>query len=475
MSVPTEIAANYDVVIVGAGPAGLAAAAVTAAAGLTTLVLDENATPGGQIYRAVTTSPVCVHVLGDDYWSGAGLIDAARNSGAVIVNGAVVWGLDRQLALGITQGGRARMIQARRVILATGALERPFPVPGWTLPGVMTVGAAQTLLKASGLVPDGVTVLAGQGPLLWLYAAQLLRAGSTIDAILETTPRDAYGQALPHAWDFIRSPLFGPGLGLIREVRAKVRIISGVTALAAGGSDRLSGVDYRTDGTVRMLKVDNLLLHQGVVPATNLGMAAGITHHWDSLQLCWTPTVDAEGDTSLPGIAIAGDGASIAGAWAAEARGQIAGIAAVRAINPAASVPDVAPVRAVLARHRRGRAFLDTLYQPPRQFRIPPADVTGGATIVCRCEEVTAAQIRETVALGCTGPNQMKAFLRCGMGACQGRMCALTVTELIADARGVLPADVGTYRVRAPVKPVTLGELAGLPASQAATDAVVRL
>ena len=117
-----------------------------------------------------------------------------------------------------------------------------------------------------------------------------------------------------------------------------------------------------------------------------------------------------------------------------------------------------------------GRAFLDTLYQPASQFRLPADD----STIVCRCEEVTAGQVRDTVKLGCEGPNQMKSFLRCGMGPCQGRLCGLTVTELIAAARGVPPGDVGYYRLRPPVKPIALAELANLPQTDAALAAVSR-
>src|SRR5215467_3130156 len=157
---------TYDVAVVGAGPAGLAAAATTAGAGLTTLLLDENPTPGGQIYRAVTTTPLQERsILGDDFWAGAPLVAEAKASGAEIVAGATVWSLDATRELAASWAGASRFIKARRVILATGALERPFPIPGWTLPGVMTAGALQTLLKACALVPDGRLLLAGCGPL----------------------------------------------------------------------------------------------------------------------------------------------------------------------------------------------------------------------------------------------------------------------------------------------------------------------
>ena len=137
-------------------------------------------------------------ILGEDYWAGEALASEAKASGALIVNGATVWSLDPERVVGVSIAGKARLIEARRVIIATGSQERPFPIPGWTLPGVMTAGAAQTVLKAQGLLPDGRTVMAGTGPLMWLLAAQILRAGGKIAAILDTTPRRNLLRAAPH-------------------------------------------------------------------------------------------------------------------------------------------------------------------------------------------------------------------------------------------------------------------------------------
>jgi thioredoxin reductase len=463
---------QYDLVVIGAGPAGLAATATAAGAGLSTLLLDENAGPGGQVWRAIDATPVKNHaLLGADYWAGEAIVQAARTSGAEIIHRATVWSLDRNLEIGVSIGGGSTVLGARRVIIATGAQERPFPIPGWTLPGVMTAGAAQTMLKSSGLVPNGRTIVAGQGPLLWLLAAQILRLGGRIDRVLDTTARSNYLAALPHAFSFVASSYFMKGLALMREVRARVPVISGMTELAAAGDGKIATVSYAAGARRETVPADLLLLHQGVVPNVNLAMAAGVDHRWDERQLCWSPVLDADGLSSIKGIAIAGDGAGIGGAQAAVWRGRIAARSAIAALAPeaAAKLEPLATMRAELARAERGRAFLDALFQPPKQFRIPAGD-----TIVCRCEEITAQDILDSVAIGATGPNQLKAYRRTGMGPCQGRLCGLTVTELMAEARGKAPQEIGYYRLRAPVKPIMLSELASLPKTEAATQAVVR-
>lgn len=462
---------SYDVVVIGAGPAGLAAAATTAEAGLSTLLLDENIGPGGQVWRAIASTPVIERgILGADYWVGEDLVRTVRAGGTEIIQRASVWSLDRHLEIGVSVGGVSAFIKTRRVILATGALERPFPIPGWTLPGVMTAGAAQTMLKSSALVPDGRTIIAGQGPLLWLLAAQILRLGGRIDRMLDTTERRNYLAALPHAFAFLTSPYFAKGLALMREVRAKVPVISGVCEIAAAGDGQLATVSYVAGSRRETMPADLLLLHQGVVPNVNLAMAAGIEHRWDERQLCWSPVLDRNGNSSIDGIAIAGDGAGIGGVGAAVFRGRIVAQAAVEALTPAAAKPSWTPaLRKGLVQAERGRAFLDALFRPPSQFRIPAGD-----TIVCRCEEVTAKDILDAVAIGATGPNQLKAYRRTGMGPCQGRLCGLTVTELMAQARGKSPQEIGYYRLRAPVKPITLAELAAIPTTEADVKAVVR-
>ena len=477
MSAVDALPASCELAIVGAGPAGMAAAAAAARRGISTLLFDEQAAPGGQIYRGVTSTPLQRReLLGDDYWHGKGLVDALLRSGAGYAPRSVVWAATRLgdgFELAVSRDGAAHLVRAAHLIIATGAQERPFPIPGWTLPGVMTVGAAQILLKTAGLVPGAGTVVAGSGPLLYLVLAQFAAAGASVDAVLDTTPRGRSLAAWRDGIDFAASPYLAKGLALLGRARDAGRVVRGVDNLGAFGEGRVEGVRYRADGRTTVLACRSLLLHQGDVPNVNFANAIGCEQRWDDAQACFVPTVDAWGASSVPGVTLAGDGAGIAGARAAEAHGAIAALNAACAlgrIDAARRDADGAAAQAERARWLRGRRFLDVMYRPAPQFRIPVGD-----TLVCRCEEVTARQVIESVELGCTGPNQLKSFLRCGMGPCQGRFCGLTVTELIAEQRQSTPAEVGYYRLRFPIKPVTLGELASLPQTPASEQAVVRL
>jgi len=226
------------------------------------------------------------------------------------------------------------------------------------------------------------------------------------------------------------------------------------------GVDCAQALRFFAAGRTQRLDASVVLLHHGVVPNTQLTRLLRVAHDWDDMQLCWQPRVDAWGQTSLPGLRIAGDGASIGGALAAEASGTLAALGAAHALQrltDAQRDARAAPARKTLHKQLRIRPFLDALYRPPVWINTPPDE-----TIVCRCEEVSAGRIREMARLGCQGPNQTKFFSRCGMGPCQGRMCGLVVTQILASALDKPVAEVGAYRIRAPLKPVPLASLTSL-------------
>jgi NADPH-dependent 2,4-dienoyl-CoA reductase/sulfur reductase-like enzyme len=447
---------TVDLAVIGAGPAGMAAAVLAAELGLATVLIDEQASPGGQIYKGIErfrpNSPFRL-----DYAVGRSLVTALRASSVAYRPGTTLWHIDPDGILYLERDGRTETVTARRVMLATGALERPVPIPGWTLPGVMTVGAAQTLLKSSDVVPEGRTVLAGQGPLLYLAAAQLACAGAPPIAVLETTPEENYVAAAGRPgglWPG-RRMLF-KGLHLVLAVkRAGIPIRRRINRLRALGQMRLERVVWEGGE----LAADHLFLHEGVTPNVQISLALRLRHRWDEGQLCWRPVLDSWGQTSFPNIAIAGDGGGIAGAEAAALSGRLAALDAAKQLGHIGETERDSrsvPIRAALDCELALRPFLDRLYQPPRSALVPIDD----ETIACRCEEVSVGQIRGAARLGAPGPNQLKAFTRCGMGPCQGRMCGPIVSAVIADTLRKPIADIGTYRPRAPFKPITLGALA---------------
>ncbi|GAA3103369.1 NAD(P)/FAD-dependent oxidoreductase [Rhizobium viscosum] len=478
----TDLAPAYDVVVVGAGPAGLSAAIEASIHGLAVLLADENESPGGQIYRSVEhASDADLARMGPDYTAGRTLIERFRQGNLSYAPRATVWSVGpadeevfdgaHPLEVGISLGGIARPIAAHRVILATGALERPFPFPGWTMPGVMAAGAAQILMKSSGLVPLGRTILAGTGPLLYLLASQLLRAGVSVTAVVDTTPVENWRSALPHLLGFATSPYALKGLKLLLEVHRRTRVIRGVTALEAAGSGQFGALRVHRGNKSRHIQGDLLLLHQGIAPNLNLTLAAGCDYAWDDRLAAFRPVVDGRGTSSVRGISIAGDAAGIVGAVASAHQGELAGLSAALNLNRighGAYEQRQNQFARKLALALRGRTFIEHRFRPGKTFRVPEDD----GTIVCRCEEITAGKLREVAALDVPGLNQMKAFTRCGMGPCQGRLCGLTAVELLAQCRGVPAGEVGYYRLRPPIKPVPLGEFAALPYTDAAIVAV---
>ncbi len=460
---------KFDVVVVGAGPAGMSAAIGMRALGLSVLVVDEQPAPGGQIWRAVeSVAPTATGaILGDEYRAGSDVAMRFRACGAVYEPQTQVWQIEPGWRVFMKRNGQADVVRADQVVLAIGAQERPAPFPGWTLPGVLTVGAAQILLKTSRQVPSDPVWIVGSGPLPLLYMAQLLRAGGRIAGWLDTSPPGEWRRALPWLGSALADwPEIGKGMAWLREIRrAGTRRIRGVQSLCALGDGRLQELEYRQlNGKTTRVPASVLLSHEGVVPSIHMTQALGCTHTWNNQQRCLMPELDDWGQTSKTGVFVAGDGAGIGGAKAACVRGELV---ALGVAQQAGRLPvETAIVQAAVLWERlrkllRLRPMLDALY-PPRASIFSPSD----ETIVCRCEELTAGDIRKAAAIGSPGPNQLKAFTRAGMGPCQGRQCGYTVTHIIAAEQNRSAADVGFQRIRPPLKPLTLGELASMNIEQ---------
>ena len=454
---------GVDLLVVGAGPAGMAAAVAAQRLGLTVLVIDEQQAPGGQIWRSVEQAVGRDTILGPAYFEGRDATGKFRASGVVYEPGTQLWQIEQGFRAFVSRDGQARRIEAKAIVVATGAQERPVPFPGWTLPGVLTVGAAQILLKNAGQVPSAPVWIAGSGPLPLLYAMQLLSAGGRIAGFLDTTPSGQWRTAsryVPRAllgWrDLVK------GVGWSRRLRRGADLyVAGVSDIEAVGEDRIRALRYRArGGDWTTVDAGVLLVHEGVVPSVHPALSLACEVAWDGPQECFKPVVDAWGESSKPNLFFAGDGAGIAGAKAAQFRGSLA---ALRVAVKLGRVSDEAIAREARSQHRglkrelAVRPFLDAMFRPRRQV-FEPVD----ETIVCRCEGTTAGEIRSLAVIGQPGPNQIKAATRAGMGPCQGRQCGYTVTRLLAAAQHGTPAETGFFHIRPPLKPVTLGELATL-------------
>jgi NADPH-dependent 2,4-dienoyl-CoA reductase/sulfur reductase-like enzyme len=452
-----------DILIVGAGPAGMTTATTARRFGLSVIVVDDQPGPGGQIWRAIENGRERDDILGPAYSEGRPVSEAFRASGAVYLAGAQLWQIEPGFHAFITLDGSAQIIAADSVILATGAQERPVPFPGWTLPGVLTVGAAQILLKSAGQIPDGPVWIAGSGPLPLLYAVQLLQAGGQIAGYLDTTPPGQWRKAASHLPAAMRGWRdLAKGVKWMAALRRSgTQMIKGITQIEAQGEDRITALRYRTaQGADVTVPARTLLVHEGVVPNIHAALSLGCDVSWNAAQDCFVPNVDGWGETSVSNLFIAGDGAGIAGAKAATLRGELAALRIAAKQAKVAATEVSASADAVMRKLNRElaiRPFIDAMFRPRPEVFAPVDE-----TIVCRCEEVTAGQVRALAKVGRPGPNQIKTATRAGMGPCQGRQCGYTLTRILSAAQCRSPEEVGFLHIRPPLKPITLGQIASL-------------
>lgn len=444
------------VIIVGAGPAGVRAAQALVEAGHRPVVIDEGRRDGGQIYRRQPEGFKRSYdaLYGTEAKRAIALhqtFDALKRRIDYLPD-TLVWNITHG-EVHLVANERYRSLAFDALIVCSGATDRLMPVKGWQYAGTYSLGGAQIALKSQGCAIGSRPVLLGSGPLLYLLAAQYVKAGVHPVAVLDTSTLQQRNAALP-AMLAIPSTLM-KGLRLLYVLRkARIPIYRGVRPMEVLGTpdDGVSGVVVEQANGARLeLACDAVALGYHLRPETQLADLAGCAFHFDEAGRQWLPRVDDDGRSSVKGVYLAGDGARVRGADAAECAGRIAALAALHDLGE--NVEAMAQLRTTLARYTR---FADGLRRafpwPAQQAACLPDDA-----IVCRCETITAGALRGVVrATGACEANRAKAFSRVGMGRCQGRYCGHAAAEVIAEAAGVPLDQVGRLRSQAPVKPLPM-------------------
>jgi NADPH-dependent 2,4-dienoyl-CoA reductase/sulfur reductase-like enzyme len=457
----------HNVVIIGAGPAGLSASLAAAAAGAPVLLIDSNPRLGGQYWRMSADDFQDQHNQHFDLDTGLLLINAVKARKEIEVwSGSQIWSAtnkDGKNTLRVIYQGKERIVNTENLILCTGAYDRTLPFPGWDIPGVMTPGGVQSLLKGHGVLAGRRVVVAGSGPFLLPVAAGVVKAGGSVVALLEANKSRRWltsffvllenTSKIKEAFYYIKT---------ISEAKVRARFGQAVIAAHAASNGELESVDIaKIDRNFRIKKVQNIkcdvaAIGWGFTADTSLAGSLGCNQlvAKDDGVVVW---VDGEQQTSIPGVFAAGEITGIGGSDLSMAEGVIAGISAAKFVGCNVEV---------LKAHRKRRAkrqrFASALI---RAYPIKPGwkSWLRDETIICRCEEVCLSDLKHSInELGATDSRTAKLLTRCGMGLCQGRICGRFVVDLVANELNLSPTDTDRISAvnRPIITPIPLGVLA---------------
>lgn len=464
-----------EIAVVGAGPAGLAAAIAASRAGARVTLIEEYPRPGGQIYRQIPTSFRLKRPegLGREYPRAQRLFQSLEGSSVELLSETLVWGVEDQRTLLLYREGRgAERLHSEALVIAAGAYDRPVAFPGWTLPGVWTAGGAQAMLKGQRVVPGRRVLVAGAGPLLLPVAKALVEAGATVVGVVEATTRlEWIGQAhrMWGHWDRVRDAFVYErallaaqvpryfGHGVVRAEGNKT--VERATIAAVDGQWR------PIPGSEKSLDVDLLCVGYGFLSSMELPRLLGCRLRFDPAQEQYLPLHGAQMESSVPGVFVAGETTGVGGAELALAEGEVAGLVAARLVGhePSAELQRELEAAQRLRRHQEGFARMlgDLFAMRPGIYELAQPD-----TPLCRCEEVTVGEIVAAIRRGASSTNALKAWTRVGMGPCQGRICGSLIAHLVARETGRPLKEVLDFTPRPPIKPVPLGALAQLESAE---------
>lgn len=455
---------DYDLIVLGAGPAGATAAIKARSLGLRVAVIDEAPAAGGQVYRA--PSPALTATQPDtDRAKGDALRAKLAASGAVLYANHRVWSLTPGFTVTSLGPDGPLTLEATNLIVAAGAVERHIPVPGWTLPGVIGLAGATILLKAHGVLPGRRVVVAGSGPLLLLVASKIVAAGGEVAAVVDAAPRASW---VARAGAMLARPdLMAKGAGwLLALLKARVPIHSGSAIRGVHGTNGVEAVtigpvdrDWRpVAGSEQTIAADALCLGFGLLPSTEVTRLLGAEHRYEPELGGWVPALDASLQTSVPGLFVAGDCAGVRGADAAPLCGELAALGVISRLGRGGDLAsETGKIEAGWRKSSRFGAAMSALAIPPPGA----AAMIAAGTTLCRCEGLTRATLDAAIAAGARTLADLKATTRCGMGPCGGRVCSEAAAMLIGAATGWDRATIGQPSARPPLRPVPLAAITG--------------
>lgn len=459
----------YDIVIIGAGPSGIGAAAELAEYSLKVLLIDENNRIGGPIWRKPAYEPA-------DRFKGTQVpgmqmdrVAAALNNNLHIATPACVLGIfpEKYILLSTSEEG-VKEIKARRIVFATGAREKVRPFKGWTLPGVMTLGATQLLLKYYGVLASSETLIAGTGPLIYLLSSQIIDSGGRVTSVLDRSSSAALFNAIP----LMAGQLQKVGQGLLalsRLIRKRVSIKHRMQVVEVRDNDscleviaaKITPGGTTVPGSQKRYETRMLACGNGFAPNIELPQLAGCDLTYAADMGGWVVNVNASMETSVSGIFAAGEITGIAGGDKALIEGRLAAWSILRQFGIFNAKKHRTRLTELLTKRKRYLRFGEFLN---RQWTIHPLEWNDidDETTICRCEDITMGAIRGRIMAGITSASDLKRATRCGMGNCQGRTCAPLIYDILTACSVTGNQDLKPLTVRTPVKPIPLGELARL-------------